>query len=337
MKLQRPGLWPAFLENCHPRADGVRFDSVAPGRRAGGATRRAGGRRSSPAARSTARARAPRRPRRRPGAPASRSDNPDVTVNYDPVGSGGGREQFLAGGVALRRLGRRVRPTTSSTGAKKRCGGADPSRSRPTSRPIAVVYNLDGRRQAQLSPRHASPRSSTARSPTGTTRRSRPTTPTPSCPSDRDHPGPPLRRVGHDRELHRLPEQGRRRTSGPYEADGDWPIKGGEAAQGTSGVVAAVKAARAPSATPTRARPATWASPTIKVGDAVRRAVRRGRRQGRSTVSEGRAGRGANDIAHRRSTARRPSRAPTRSCSSSYRIACPSTTTPNRPRWSRAT
>ncbi len=24
---------------------------------------------------------------------------PDVTVNYDPVGSGGGREQFLAGGT----------------------------------------------------------------------------------------------------------------------------------------------------------------------------------------------------------------------------------------------
>src|SRR5919202_1495752 len=24
---------------------------------------------------------------------------PDVTVNYDPVGSGGGREQFLSGGV----------------------------------------------------------------------------------------------------------------------------------------------------------------------------------------------------------------------------------------------
>ena len=27
------------------------------------------------------------------------SSNPDVTVNYDAVGSGGGREQFLAGGV----------------------------------------------------------------------------------------------------------------------------------------------------------------------------------------------------------------------------------------------
>src|SRR3954453_8546312 len=26
-------------------------------------------------------------------------DQPDVTVNYDPVGSGGGRQQFIAGGV----------------------------------------------------------------------------------------------------------------------------------------------------------------------------------------------------------------------------------------------
>ena len=29
------------------------------------------------------------------------SANPDVTINYDPAGSGGGREQFLAGGVQL--------------------------------------------------------------------------------------------------------------------------------------------------------------------------------------------------------------------------------------------
>ena len=26
--------------------------------------------------------------------------NPDVTIAYDPVGSGGGREQFISGGVA---------------------------------------------------------------------------------------------------------------------------------------------------------------------------------------------------------------------------------------------
>ena len=29
------------------------------------------------------------------------SANPDATVNYDPVGTGGGREQFIAGGVAF--------------------------------------------------------------------------------------------------------------------------------------------------------------------------------------------------------------------------------------------
>ena len=29
------------------------------------------------------------------------SANPDATVNYDPVGSGGGREQFLSGAVAF--------------------------------------------------------------------------------------------------------------------------------------------------------------------------------------------------------------------------------------------
>ena len=28
--------------------------------------------------------------------------NPDATVNYDPAGSGAGRTQFLAGGVAFR-------------------------------------------------------------------------------------------------------------------------------------------------------------------------------------------------------------------------------------------
>ena len=31
--------------------------------------------------------------------------NPDATISYDPVGSGGGREQFIAGGTALRRHG----------------------------------------------------------------------------------------------------------------------------------------------------------------------------------------------------------------------------------------
>ena len=50
-------------------------------------------------ARSPARARARRRRHRRRGSRGSRTQNPDLTISYDPVGSGGGREQFIAGGV----------------------------------------------------------------------------------------------------------------------------------------------------------------------------------------------------------------------------------------------
>ena len=57
----------------------------------------------------------------------------------------------------------------------------------------------------------------------------------------RDHAGAPLRRVGHDRELHRLPRADRPSRSGPTGSVEEWPLQGGEAAQGTSGVVDAVK------------------------------------------------------------------------------------------------
>ena len=57
-----------------------------------------------PAATSPAKSPAPapprRRPPRKPGSPNSRTQTRGATISYDPVGSGGGREQFIAGGVA---------------------------------------------------------------------------------------------------------------------------------------------------------------------------------------------------------------------------------------------
>ena len=106
-------------------------------------------------------------------------DNPGVTVNYDPAGSGGGREQFIAGGVDFAGsdsyLGRRrgeARPTPRSAAAAR-----TRSRSRPTSARSPLVYNLEGVDELQLSAEDRRPRSSTARSPAGTTRPSRPRTP----------------------------------------------------------------------------------------------------------------------------------------------------------------
>ncbi|HET8915833.1 MAG TPA: substrate-binding domain-containing protein, partial [Propionibacteriaceae bacterium] len=50
------------------------------------------------------------------------SSNPDVTVNYDAVGSGGGREQFIAGGVNYAGSDDFMSDDELSQ-AKKTCGG----------------------------------------------------------------------------------------------------------------------------------------------------------------------------------------------------------------------
>ncbi len=97
-----------------------------------------------------------------------------------------------------------------------------------------------GRRLAQPRRRDHRRRSSTARSPPGTTRRSPRTTTASTCPTRRSRP------------VHRSDDSGTTENftdylskagdgAWTYEPDGIWPIKGGEAAEGTSGVVAAVK------------------------------------------------------------------------------------------------
>ncbi len=65
---------------------------------------------------------------------AFQTANPDVTINYDPCGSGAGREAFIAGGVELRRL--RLGPQPAGD-RRRRSAAALPtpatSRCRPTS------------------------------------------------------------------------------------------------------------------------------------------------------------------------------------------------------------
>jgi phosphate transport system substrate-binding protein len=73
-----------------------------------------------------------------------------VTVNYDPVGSSGGREQFIAGGVDF--AGSDSYFTTDELkAAAKTCGG--PAIEVPVYvSPIAIVYNLSGVTKLQLTP-----------------------------------------------------------------------------------------------------------------------------------------------------------------------------------------
>ena len=79
--------------------------------------------------------------------------NPDVTVNYDPIGSGGGREQFASGGYSF---GGSDSYLDNEEGeldkATERCDGNAPIEIPNYVSPIAVVYNLEGVEDLQLSP-----------------------------------------------------------------------------------------------------------------------------------------------------------------------------------------
>lgn len=77
--------------------------------------------------------------------------NPDVTVNYDPAGSGAGREQFIAGGVSF--AGSDAFLTDEElTDAKARCNDGEIVEVPVYVSPIAVIYNLPGVDELNLTP-----------------------------------------------------------------------------------------------------------------------------------------------------------------------------------------
>ncbi|HVD28005.1 MAG TPA: substrate-binding domain-containing protein, partial [Mycobacteriales bacterium] len=70
------------------------------------------------------------------------SSQPGVNFSYDPVGSGGGREQFLAGGVDFAGSDSALTDEELSKAAD-RCGSAGVFELPNYISAIAVVYNLD--------------------------------------------------------------------------------------------------------------------------------------------------------------------------------------------------
>lgn len=79
--------------------------------------------------------------------------NPDVTVNYDPIGSGGGREQFISGGFPFAGSDSYLDNEEGELDkATERCDGKAPVEVPNYVSPIAVVYNVEGVDNLQLSP-----------------------------------------------------------------------------------------------------------------------------------------------------------------------------------------
>jgi phosphate transport system substrate-binding protein len=171
---------------------------------------------------------------------AFQEGNPDATVSYDPVGSGGGREQFVAGGVDFAGSDAALEDE-ELTGAQTQCGGPDNLIEFPAYiSPIAIIYNLDGVEDLQLTP------DTLAKIFKGEIT----TWDDPAITADNPDAKLPGDRIS---VVHRSDESGTTENfqdylskaapdAWTYEVSGDWPVKGQEAAQGTSGVVEAVSA-----------------------------------------------------------------------------------------------
>ncbi len=163
---------------------------------------------------------------------------PGVTVNYDPVGSGGGREQFTSGGVDFAGSDAYLDDEELAQ-AKERCGGGEVFELPNYISPIAVVYNLEGVDELNLSPQVIA----------GIFDQKITTWNDPAIAAD--NPGVTLPDLAVT-PVNRSDESGTTENfteylaaaageAWPHEPDGNWPVSGGEAAQGTSGVISAIE------------------------------------------------------------------------------------------------
>lgn len=190
--------------------------------------------------------------------------NGGVTVNYDPVGSGGGRTQFLEGGVAFAGSDAALKDE-ELTKAQDRCYGGSAVDLPVYISPIAVIYNLPGVEELNLAPATIA----------GIFDGKITAWNAPEIAAD--NPGVTLPSTAIT-AVHRSDESGTTEnftdylaaTAGdawPHEASGDWPTQGGESAQGTSGVVQTVQSGEGTIGYADASKAGDLGTASIKVGD----------------------------------------------------------------------
>ena len=159
--------------------------------------------------------------------------------------------------------------------------------------PIAVAYNLPGVDALQLSPDTLAKIMNH-----DITKWNDPAiaadNPGVDAAGHRHHHGQPLGQVGHHRELPAVP-RGRRAVGLDLRAADTWPVKGGESAQGTSGVVDAISAGDGTIGYADASQVGDLGMAALKVGASFVRA-RPPRRAAKSSTSR----RGSTDPGHQR-------------------------------------
>jgi phosphate transport system substrate-binding protein len=164
---------------------------------------------------------------------------PGVTLNYDPVGSGGGRTQFLSGGVDFAGSDSAL-SDSEVTQAQSACGSGGYFELPNYISAIAVVYNLPGVKDLQLSP------ATLAKIFTGAVK----TWNDPAIAAD--NPGVSLPGTAIT-AVHRSDKSGTTSNFTDYlsktaadvwtnKGSDTWPLQGGEAGNQTSGMISSVKA-----------------------------------------------------------------------------------------------
>jgi phosphate transport system substrate-binding protein len=193
--------------------------------------------------------------------------NSGATISYDPVGSGGGREQFTSGGVDFAGSDAALDDTELAAAAKQ-CGGPDNVVEVPVYvSPIAVVYNVPGVDKLVLSPdtvaKIFAQKIKNWNDPA----------------IKADNPGVDLPDTAIT-PVNRSDESGTTEnftdwlsqaagSTWTYEVSGDWPVKGGEAAEGTSGVIDAVKNGEGAIGYADESQAGDLGKASIKIGDAA--------------------------------------------------------------------
>ena len=162
---------------------------------------------------------------------------PDVDFSYDPAGSGAGREQFIAGTTDFAGSDSAL-DEEELAAAQERCAGGDIFQLPNYVSPIAVIFNLEGVDELNLTP------ATIAGIFTGAIT----TWNDPAIAEDNPEATLPDTAIT---PVHRADDSGTTDNFTDYlfqaagdvwtdEPDGVWPLEGGEAANGTSGVVEVV-------------------------------------------------------------------------------------------------
>ncbi|HEY9323567.1 MAG TPA: phosphate ABC transporter substrate-binding protein PstS [Agromyces sp.] len=192
--------------------------------------------------------------------------NPDVTIDYDPSGSGAGRETFLEGASDFAGSDRAFKDEELAAGGFKKCAADSSIVELPLYiSPIAVIFNVEGVDSLDLDA------ATVAGIFAGTiTNWNDPaiaaTNPDATLPDLAITP------------VHRSDDSGTTENFTEYlgaaaadvwtwEADGVWPFEGGEAAQGTSGLVDAVSNGNGTIGYADASRAGDLGTVSIKVGD----------------------------------------------------------------------